>query len=333
MTDDTHRYNRWPGRSERPSPAGGWLAIVLTGFRLQYNRPYMKPLLLAGPGVVVAICVILYLMSLLETLVGLPEAEGIYGFARVFLGVELSAVSQLSELREIVWRTVFAMAIRIELFMAMIVIARVGPGLISDDLKARALPIYFARPVTPLTYLVGKWMVAAGFIALVTLVPNLLSLAVGTMLTGGLPGIGQTLALGADIAIAGLGAMLFGGLVMLALSSATSDARYVNVGWLAVCLLPAMAQAIIHENIEPSRTAGWLGSISLRDNFVVLTEWLFDMRAAWEATPLPAEAFAQALTHRVDPIFPALVMGVITLAAGVFCYRRVLRFCRAAANA
>lgn len=333
MSHDAHRYQRWTGRDRETSSVGGLTAIVLTATRLQYNRPYMQALLLVGPILVIGICVILYVMTLLETLAGLPEAQGIYGFARVALGVDLSAVSRIGELREVLWRTVFAFAIRIELFAAMIIIARVGPGLIANDIKTNALPIYFARPVTPLTYLLGKWVTVAVFIGAVTMLPNLVSLAVGTMITGGLPEIGQTLVLGVDIVVAGIGAMLFGGLVMLALSSMTSDSRYVTVGWLAVCLLPAVAQTIIRENLDEIHTQGWLGSISLRDNFVALTERLFDLRGAWEATSLPEQTYARALGHPVDALYPAVVMAVITLAAATYGYRRVLKFSRSAANA
>jgi hypothetical protein len=56
------------------------------------------------------------------------------------------------------------------------------------------------------------------------------------------------------------------------------------------------------------------------------------MRSAWAATPLPAEAFQQALGSAVEPVYPALVLGAIAVVAALGCYRRVLRFSRAAAN-
>lgn len=333
MNPDTHRYQRWPGRHRHPAPLSGLLAIVLTGVRLQYNRRFVKPLLLVGPVLVICICVMLYVLSLLETLAGRPEAQGLYDFARVFLRVDLSAVSQIGELREVIWRTVFAFAIRIELFAVMILIARIGPGLIANDIKAKALPIYFAHPINPKSYLMGKWIVAATFIALVTLIPNLLALVIGSLITGGLSGVGPTLTLGLNIVIAGLGVMLIGGLVMLAFSAMTSDSRYVTVGWLAICLLPAMAQAIVRENIPPAQVTGWLGSISLMDNAVVLTERLFDLKTAWQTSGMPVEAFAPALAFPIEPFYPAMVLGGVTLLAGAYCFRRILTFSQAAASA
>lgn len=332
MNPGTHRYQRWPGRHRQPSPLAGLWAIVLTGVRLQYNRRFVRPLLLAGPAIVVGVCVMLYLLSLLESLAGQPQAQGLYEFARVFLGVDLSAVSRISELRDVIWQTVFAFAIRIELYAVMILMARIGPGLIADDIKVRALPIYFAHPINPKIYLLGKWIVAATFIGLVTLAPNLLSLIFGSAITGGLSDIGTTLILGLNIVIAGLGIMLCGGLVMVALSSITSDSRYVTVGWLSVCLLPAMAQGIVDSHIPPAQMTGWLGSISFNNNVAVLTERLFDLRAAWQASGIPSDAFAQALASPVQPLYPALVLGGVTLMAGTYCYRRISTFSRSAAG-
>ncbi len=333
MSQENHQYQRWPGRHKQPSPISGLMAIVVTGVRLQYHRRFIKLLLLAGPASVIGICIMLYVLSMLELLAGQPQARELYAFARTFLGVDLSAVSQLGELREVIWQSVFAFAIRIELFVVMIIVARIGPGLIANDIKSHALTIYFAHPINAKTYLMGKWLVAATFIASVTLLPNLLALILGSMVTSGLPSIGQTLALGLNIIIAALGVMLIGGMIMLALSSITSDSRYVTVGWLAVCLLPAMAQAIVLENIPTDRVTGWLGSISLMDNAVMLTEKLFNLREAWQQSGIPPKAFADALAHPIDPFYPAIVLGSVTLVASAFCYRRILTFAKSAASA
>ncbi|HUU83720.1 MAG TPA: hypothetical protein VM243_09470 [Phycisphaerae bacterium] len=327
-----HRYQRWSGRGGRPAATGGWLNIASTGVRWEYKRPATRNMVLVGLVFVCGACPLFYVLSLAEALAGTPQAQGIYDVLSTFLGVDLRGVARIGEFREVLWRSVFIVMIKWQLLWALIVVARVGPGLIANDLKARALPIYFARPVTPLTYVLGKWMVAAAFIGFVVLVPNLLSLLLGVLITGGLHTWGQTLGLGLDLVICGLGVMVLGGIVVLALSSLTSDSRYVTVGWLAVCLLPVMAQSIIHESVDSVHTTGLLGSMSLQDDIVILTEWLFDMRGAWAATPLPAEAFERALSRPVEPMYPALVLCAVTVVAALVCYRRVVRFSRAAAN-
>jgi len=220
----------------------------------------------------------------------------------------------------------------VELFWVFVVIVRAGPGLIADDLKARALPIYFARPITPLTYLAGKWMVVAFFIGMVVLVPNLLALILGTLVTGGLQTFGQTLGLGWDLLVTGVGVMVFGGAVVLTLSSLSSDKRYVTVGWVAICLLPVMAQAVLFDVLPDEVTGGWLGSVSLFRDITVTADWVFGIREAWESTPLPREVFDNALGRPIALFYPASVLLAFMVGSFFICYRRVLRFSRSAAS-
>lgn len=50
----------------------------------------------------------------------------------------------------------------------------VGPGLLSSDLANGALPLYLSRPFSRLEYLLGKAMVLAALLSLVTWIPGLL---------------------------------------------------------------------------------------------------------------------------------------------------------------
>lgn len=329
-SDAAHRYQRWSGRLS--SRRWTWLAIAVSGIRHAFAHAKTRTLVTSAVMLVIAAGIIFFLVAQLEQLVGREEAPGILNFTKTLLGVDLSEVTNLADYRTLVWRTAFIFMLRIEVFWVLIIVARVGPGLIADDLKARALPIYFSKPLAPLTYILGKWLVVATFIGLVLTVPNLLSLIVGTMLTGGLQTWGETFGLGLDLAVSGFAVMVVGGWAVLAMSSMTSDKRYATVGWLAICLLPATAQAILDENLSPRATEGLLGSLSLRDNVLILTEWLFDLRSAWAATSLDTRVFEAALMRPVDPLYPALVLLFVTVLSMVVCYRRVVRFSRAASN-
>lgn len=326
----SHRYQRWSGELDKGRST--WLAIVVTGIHLAFKQARTRTLVMSVALVTLGTCAVLYVLSLLETLVGTPEAHGVYDFLQAFLGVDVSGVSRIEELRGVLWGTLFLVMIKAEMFWVLIVVAQIGPGLIAKDLRFRALPIYFAKPLTPLTYVLGKWLVVAFFIALVTLIPNLGSLLLGSMMTGGLGTMGQLLNLGLDLLLSGLLACVVGGTVVLALSSLTSDHRYVTVAWLAVCLLPVFAQAIVDELLPGQSRAGLLGCISLRDDMVILTEWLFGLRDAWEASGLPTRAFGEALAKPIKPLYPALVLAGWTVVAALVCYRRVVRFSRSAAN-
>ena len=308
------------------------MAIVVTGIRLTLKEARTRVLVLTASGVMLGTCGVLYVLSLLETLVGTDEARGLYDFVRAFLHVDISGVARIEELRAVLWSSFYLLTIKIQLLWVVIVVARVGPGLIAKDLKTRALPIYFAKPVTPMTYVAGKWLIVAAFIAAVMLVPNLISLILGSLITGGLNTWGQTLGLGWDLFVSGMVVCLVAGAIVLALSSLTSDHRYVAVAWLAICLIPMAAQKILHESLPANTTTGWLGCISLRDNIVIVTDWLLGIRDAWEASSLPSEAFSQALVRPINPAYAAIVLAGWTAGAFWICYRRVVCFARSAAN-
>ena len=329
-TIEAHHYQRWKG--ELNQGRWTWLAIVVTGIRQAVKHAKTRVLLLTTGTIVLGSCGVQYLLSLMETLVGTSEAQGLYEFVQVVLGVDISGVARLEEFREILRLSMFFLMIKVEMLWVLLIVSRVGPGLIAKDLKSRALPIYFAKPVTPLTYLAGKWAVVACFIAMVTVVPNLLSVLVGTLITGNWWSAGQAVSMGLNLVLSGAVMCVVGGAIVLALSSLTSDHRYVTVAWLAVCLLPMFAQAIVNEELPQQSTTGWLGCMSLRDNILVLTEWLFGMRQAMEASSLPAEAFSNALVRPVKTEYAALVLGAWVAAAIAVSYWRVVRFARSAAN-
>lgn len=58
-------------------------------------------------------------------------------------------------------------------FFAVILAAVAGGPLIAEDRRARALPLYFARPITHFDYVLGKFLAVGFFVALLLLVPPL----------------------------------------------------------------------------------------------------------------------------------------------------------------
>ena len=324
------RYRHWDGRLSRSRWT--WLTIVLNGVRLTLKNSRTRGLMITGGLLAVGSCVMFYVVSLLETLVGTPQARGLYDFMRVMFGVDISGVARLEELRGLLWRCVFLLALHVQMFLVLLIVAQTGPGVIANDLKTRALPIYFAKPVTPLTYLLGKWMTVAVFIAAVTLIPNLIALLLGTWMTGGPGTCGEFFVLAGDLLISGVGICVVAGAIVIALSSLTSDRRYVMGAWLAVCVLLASAQAVVRDALPEESLRGFLGCISLRDSMAVLAEWLFGMRASWEAAALPPEAFSRAPLSEVSPVCAVVVLAAWTAGALLLGYRQVVRFSRSAAN-
>ncbi len=325
-----HRYSRWVNRPARRRWA--WPAIMVTGVRLANKNTRTRGLIWTSLGFAAGSCGFFYALAQLEILAGTSNAAGLNEFFRAVLGVDLGGVSRLSEYREALWRAAFLFLLKAELFWMFVVTALAGPGLIADDLKAQALPIYFARPVTPFTYLFGKWLVLAVYMSLAVLVSNLLGLFFGVLVTGGLATFAQTARLASDLLICGGGVIVFAGILMLALSSMCRDKRYVSVGWIAVFVLPVVVQSILYDSLPRSATSGWLGSVSLYGDITSLAEWKLGVREALESMPLPREAFREALGRPLNPVYPATVLLAVTVASACFCYRQVLRFSRSAAN-
>jgi ABC-type transport system involved in multi-copper enzyme maturation permease subunit len=305
-------------RCDRRLSAARWkfLAIVAHGVRVALKDPRNVLLAFAGLGLVLVAAVIFYVLALFEDLIGTRDAQGLYHLVQMLLRVDLSDVARTGVSRLPLWESIFVLMIKVELISLLIVIGHFGAGLIANDLRTNALPIYFARPITPLTYLLGKWLTIAGFIAMAMLVPNLLALLAGILVAGAPGSWEQTLRLAGCLAASGAGVMLVGGLVILALSSLTADKRIVIVSWLALALL----------------TTGFLGSLSLSGDVLILATWLFDLPHTWQATGLPPQAYAAALGPAVQPLYPALVLLGTTGLAAVICYRQVVRFSRAAAK-
>ncbi len=74
--------------------------------------------------------------------------------------------------------------IRIELALALILVAFAGPGLISPDLANQALPLYFCRPLSRAEYVLGKFSVLAVLVSVITWLPGLMLFALQGNLAG-----------------------------------------------------------------------------------------------------------------------------------------------------
>lgn len=331
MSDATiqgYQYRRW----SRSLGAAHWIwpAIVRNEIKLALREAKTRTLLLTSGVLVIGACAMFYLISMLEVLMGTDGAKEAFDFIRTMLGIDLTGLN-VEQFRDALWRSSFLLMIKAQMVWVLIVVARVGAGLISKDLKARALPIYFAKPLTPLTYLLGKWGVIACFIALIMLLPNLAALALGTAITGGPGSWGQIASMAGGIIVSGSVVCVVAGAVILALSSLSSDQRYVTVGWVAVCLLSIFAQKIVNEALPPESSNSWLRAISLRDNIVLLSDRALGVRRALEISELPGDKLTHAFSRPMEAS-NAIVLAVLTLISLYIAWRRVVKFSRSAAT-
>ncbi len=67
-------------------------------------------------------------------------------------------------------------------WLSPLLVLFVGSGLVAEDLRTRALPLYLVRPITPVDYWLGKWLVPAGVLAASVLLPALFLVLFGVLL-------------------------------------------------------------------------------------------------------------------------------------------------------
>jgi ABC-type transport system involved in multi-copper enzyme maturation permease subunit len=67
-------------------------------------------------------------------------------------------------------------------WLAPFLVLFVGAGLVAEDLRTRALPLYLVRPITPVDYWLGKLLIPTGVLALAMLLPCLALVLFGILL-------------------------------------------------------------------------------------------------------------------------------------------------------
>jgi hypothetical protein len=176
-----------------------------------------------------------------------------------------------------------------------------GSGAVANDTRAGAFQFYFARPVTPTEYLIGKLVPPVVLTAIVGMVPPLLvgGLRVALARDGAEVLTVWSLPL-KGMAIGALEAVAFA-IPAVALSSLSRSATYVQGGFAALFLLPWIGGlALIH-----GTRSAWPGLLSLRLHVYNLGRVLFDLPSEEGDRWLPVWVSAVVLA--------AIVAGSIAL--------------------
>ncbi len=197
-------------------------------------------------------------------------------------------------------------------FLGWILCLLVGAGLVADDLKSRALPLYLVRPITPLDYWLGKLLIPVRVLLLTVLVPALALILVGSLFRPSdemLPFLWERrgLALGvlAHFAVA---ALSFSSLVLLVSTWVGSRGGAIALG--AVVFIAGGAPQVV-ARFTPSPFSDLLMSTSLPNNAqAMLLPFLRPEVAARAAGAFP-------------PVWSALLVSgsVVCLAAWVVVSR------------
>jgi ABC-type transport system involved in multi-copper enzyme maturation permease subunit len=213
-------YRGWGGTLS-PRPRTWWI-IARTGVRLQWRRGM----------------IILLMISALPFVV---RAFQIYAATRLQNWAELAeAVQQLK-----VDASFFAAFLHGQSFFLLLTTVIAGSGLIANDRRFRALPLYFSKPVTLWDYLLGKTLVVCAYGVAVTLVPAVLLFLIRLVLASDATFfheygwvlfsiVGQSLLM--ILPLAGL---------VLVLSAAAGSARSAAILFFAAWMVPDIIRAIL----------------------------------------------------------------------------------------
>lgn len=160
----------------------------------------------------------------------------------------------------------------------VVLLAAVGSGLISNDLKNSAYQLYFARPIKIKDYLLGKFLVIACYSFIMMWLPLLFFWGYCWLLSGQHSSPNWAL-IDPDITLARFGQTLlylflitiFMGSTLLALSSLTKNSKFVGIVFLAVFFLGKFVETLA--SFLPTINLSFLSYLY---NLSVMGRWIMD---------------------------------------------------------
>lgn len=156
-------YSHWQG--ELKTSHYNWLPIFLNGIKTIFKKKYAKLIFAFSGSTFIIFLVAVYVSTK-------PELK--------ILGELVRLLKSDADLFKTFYSNGFLT------FMLVILSIFSGAELISTDLKFKAFPLYFARPLSRSDYLLGKFSIILFYLLLFTLVPGILLLLFKMIFTGSL---------------------------------------------------------------------------------------------------------------------------------------------------
>lgn len=228
-------YRGWEG--EKSSDRNRWWIIATTGVQLAFRSTWLSRTLVLSwvPAIVVGVFFFIYEQSIVN-----PQMRNAVQVLVVAAGT--SGATDLAEkvmadpesARHQVWSSLVLVFFRYpQAVLMLLVVAIVSTRLISADLRNRGYLLYFSRPLTPSTYILGKAFVVWAFMAMIITLPALSLYCVGLALSPDWKVIFETWDLPLRIVVASAVLMVPVSSVALACSALTSETRYAVFSWFA----------------------------------------------------------------------------------------------------
>ncbi len=237
-------YQHWDGRLS--GHGWRWLTIARQGVRAQMKGKLTRIVLLLALLPAIGLGLVLVAWGLLE-----QKAEFIRPvFA--FLNFPREMVEDPRAFRQPIWNIAFHFFFAVEMFFSMILVMLVGPGLVSQDLRFNAIPLYFSRPLRRFDYFLGKLGVIGFFLGLVAIAPAVFAYVLGVLFSLDLSVIKDTWRILAASIAYGFVIVLSAGTLMLALSSLSRNSRYVGLFWIGIWIISGAVGGILGAMHEES---------------------------------------------------------------------------------
>lgn len=231
-------YQHWQGQLS--GRLWRWWTITRYGVRAQLKSRWTRIVVLIAFVPAIGLATALVLWGLLE-----QKSDLVMPIVR-FIQLPPELADGPKAFRVAVWTVCYRWFFEAELFLSMILILLVGPGLVSQDLRFNAIPLYLSRPVRRFDYFAGKLGVIGTFLAAVVIVPAVVAYVLGLLFSLDVTVLRDTWHLLVGSIAYGLVIVLSAGLLMLALSSLSRSSRYVSVFWVGTWFVSsAVAGALL----------------------------------------------------------------------------------------
>ena len=234
-------YQHWSGRLS--GHTWRWLTVARQGVRIQFRNRFLRYLLFAAWTPAFLLVCALSIWGLLER--KSKAMSTIIAFLR-FMNPHV--IRQPQYYSSEIWILVYGYFMHVELMFSMILVLVVGPGLISQDLRVNALPLYFSRPLRRIDYFVGKWAVIGFFIGMVTILPTIVAYLFGALFSLNWTTVINGLPIALSAIAYGLVICICAGTLMLALSGLSRNLRYIALLWLGVWFISSVMSAVLAES-------------------------------------------------------------------------------------
>ena len=235
-------YRSWNG--DRGGSAFRWWVIAVAGVRLAWQARWLRRMLFFAwlPTLFFGALFFIYeqaasgdrsaqsaLQEVLTGLAGGPQEHRV-----LVQQIQRDAVGA----RHDVWSNLLLTFFRSpQAFLMILLVGQIAPSLIARDVRTKAFLIYFARPLAPFQYALGKASVVWAYLLMITCLPALALYVLALLLSPDLGVLRETWDLPLRIVLASIVLLVPTTMVALAFSSLTSNSRYAAFAWFAMWIL------------------------------------------------------------------------------------------------